>query len=307
MLIINTKRIFKSALINFWRNRVVSLSSILAMTITLLVFGSLIFSNAMLDSALSQIKDKVDINVYFITTAQEEDIISLQESLENLSEVESVEYVSREQALINFRERHIDDQLTLQALDELEENPLGASLNIQAKETNQYESIAKFLESEHALSKEGATIIDKINYYQNKIVIDRLSKIIDSTEKVGFIITLLMVVMTVAITFNTVRLAIYISREEISVMRLVGASNKYVRGPFIAEGIFYGIIASVITLLSFFILTYYLSSFTQKMFGIDVFDHYLTNFINIFATILLSGILLGIVSSYLAVRKYLKV
>jgi len=307
MLITNTKRIFKSALTNFWRNRLVSLSSILVMTITLLVFGALIFSNATLDSALKQIKEKVDINVYFITTAEETDILSLKTSLENLSEVESVEYVSREDALKNFREKHSDDQLTLQALDELEDNPLGAILNIQAKEANQYESIAKFLEGEYALSNEEIIIIDKVNYYQNKIVIDRLSKIINSTEKLGFIITLVLVIMSIIITFNTIRLAIYISREEISVMRLVGASNKYVRGPFVVEGAFYGLISGTITLIVFFIITYYFESFTQSMFGINLFDYYLTNFMSIFLTISLSGIFLGVVSSYLAVRKYLKV
>ncbi|MFC1623620.1 cell division protein FtsX [Patescibacteria group bacterium] len=307
MILTNIKRIIKSALISFWRNRVVSLSSILVMTITLLVFGALIFSNAMLDSALAQIKEKVDINVYFLTTAEDEDILSLQKSLENLPEVESIEYVSREDALKNFREKHKDDQLTLQALDELEENPLGAAFNIQAKEADQYESIASFLEGEHALSGEGSTIIDKVNYYQNKMVIDRLSKIISSTEKIGFGITLLMVIMSIVITFNTVRLAIYISREEISVMRLVGASNKYVRGPFVVEGAIYGFIASVIALLFFWGLTYYFGDFTQRMFGVNTFDYYADNFINIFTTIVLSGVVLGMVSSYLAVRKYLKV
>jgi len=307
MLITNTKRIFKSALTNFWRNRLVSLSSILVMTITLLVFGALIFSNETLDSTLSQIKEKVDINVYFITTAEETDILSLKTSLENLSEVESVEYVSREDALKNFREKHSDDQLTLQALDELDENPLGAILNIQAVETDQYESISKFLEGEHALSEEKTSIIDKVNYYQNKIVIDRLSKIINSTEKLGFIITLILIIMSIIITFNTIRLAIYISREEISVMRLVGASSKYVRGPFVVEGAFYGLISGTITLIILFVITFYSESFTQSIFGINLFNYYLENFVRIFSTIMLSGVFLGVVSSYLAVRKYLKV
>ena len=185
MLVVNIKRITKSAIKNLWRSRMVSLSSVLVISVTLFVFGVLMFSNAVLNSALSQIKEKVDINVYMTTVSSEEDILALKKSLENLPEVKNVEYVSREDSLKNFRERHGSDQLTLQALDELDENPLGAVLNIQAKETSQYETIAKFLNSEeNSLSIGGQSIIDKVNYSQNKIVIDRLSKIIKATEKV---------------------------------------------------------------------------------------------------------------------------
>lgn len=307
MLIINTKRIAKSAVVNLWRSRIVSLSSILVMSITLFVFGSLIFSNALLGSVLTQIKDKVDINVYFATIAPEEEVLSVKSSLENLSEVSFVEYISREQALINFMERHRDDQLTLQALEELEQNPLGAALNIQAKETNQYETIASFLESSNALSSEGTEIIDKVNYNQNKIVIDKLTKIISTTERIGTIVTILLVIMSIIITFNTIRLTIYISKEEISVMRLVGASNKYVRGPFIMGGIFYGLFSGFLTLGVFLPITYYLGDEAQQLFGLNMFDHYMSNFWNICFVILGSGIILGVISSYLAVRKYLKV
>lgn len=307
MLIINTKRIIKSALVNFWRNRVVSLSSILVMFITLLVFGSLIFSNALLDSVLGQIKDKVDVNVYFVTTAPENEILDLKISLENLSEVKSVEYISREQALENFKEKHKDDQLTLQALEELDENPLGATLNIQAKETSQYESIASFLNNFTEISKDEIPIIDKINYFQNKVVIDRLTKIINTTETVGFAVALILVIMSIIITFNTIRLAIFISRDEISVMRLVGASNKYVRGPFVVEGVLYGVVSSVLALILFFPVTYYLGSFTQQLFGINIFNYYIDSFWFVLVVIVLSGVLLGTISSYLAVRKYLEV
>ena len=144
-------------------------------------------------------------------------------------------------------------------------------------------------------------ILQKIIGFEKKRLISRFVAGI-----INFV-TLLLVIMSIVITFNTVRLAIYISREEISVMRLVGASNKYVRGPFVVEGIIYGFVASIITLTVFWGLTYYFGSFTQRMFGINIFDYYSDNFINIFATIILSGVLLGMVSSYLAVRKYLKV
>ena len=308
MLWTNTKRIIKSGFVSFWRNGVVSFASILVMTMTLFVLGSILFVNATLDASLTQIRDKVDINVYFVTTAPEDDIIALKSSLETLSEVAAVEYVSREQALAEFTRRHENDQLTLQALEELGENPLGANLNIKAKETSQYEGIATFLESEDALSTVDDTpIIDKVNYLQNKTAIDKLSKIIESSETFGLIIISILVIASIIITFNTIRLAIYTSKDEISVMKLVGASNSYIRGPFVFEGIMYGLVSAIITLILFYPLTLWLGPLTENFFSdINLFDYYVDQFSKIFLIVLSSGVLLGAISSYLAVRKYLK-
>ena len=305
---VNLKRIIKSGFVSFWRNNVVSFASILVMTMTLFVLGSILFVSATLDASLNQIRDKVDINVYFVTEAPEEDILALKRSLESLSEVASVEYVSREQALERFRSRHENDQLTLQALDELGENPLGANLNIKAKETSQYEGIAEFLGNESALSTvDDIPIIDKVNYFQNKNAIDKLSEIIDSSETFSLIIIAILVIASVIITFNTIRLAIYTSKDEISVMKLVGASNSYIRGPFVFEGIMYGIVSALITLILFYPLTIWLGPLTENFFSdINLFDYYVDKFSKIFFIILGSGVLLGAVSSYLAVRKYLK-
>ncbi len=217
------KRVIKAGFVNFWRNGWVSLATVLVAVITLFAIGSLVFAKTILNSTLSQIQDKVDVSVYFKTDAMEEEIFSLRDKLEKLGEVKSVEYISRDQALANFMERHKDNALIMQSLEELGENPLGAVLNIKAKETSQYESIAKFLENSKDASEEGQ-IIDKINYYQNRMVIDRLSKIIDSAESLGLSISIFLVIISLLITFNTVRLAIYSSREEIGIMRLVGAS-----------------------------------------------------------------------------------
>ncbi|NCN08203.1 hypothetical protein GW944_01355, partial [Candidatus Parcubacteria bacterium] len=220
MIWVNVKRILRSGFFNFSRNTFVSLSSVLVMVITLSVISSLIFLSAILNKSLDTIKDKVDVNVYFVTTAVEDDILSIQKTLEGLPDVASITYTSREQALQDFRILHENDQLTLQALDELGENPLGASLNIKAKEPSQYEGIAQFLQTEPLLSKDGGTIIDKVNYFQNKVAIDKLNNIINTADSLGFIIVIVSVIVSILITFNTIRLSIYISREEISVMQL---------------------------------------------------------------------------------------
>lgn len=308
MLWTNIKRIIKSGFVSFWRNSAVSFASILVMTMTLFVLGSVLFAGAVLDASLNQIRDKVDINVYFVTEAPEEDILALKGSIEALPEVAFVEYVSREGALERFRVRHEGDQLTLQALDELGENPLGANLNIKAKETSQYEGIAEFLKSESVLSTaDEKPIIDKVNYSKNKRAIDKLTEIIDSSETFSFIMIAILVIASIIITFNTIRLAIYTSKDEISVMKLVGASNSYIRGPFVFEGIMYGIVSAIITLIIFYPFTIWLGPLTENFFSdINLFDYYIDNFSKIFFIILGSGVLLGAISSYLAVSRYLK-
>ena len=255
MLWTNTKRVIKSGFINFFRNGFVSLAAVLMMSITLFATGSLLFSGALLDKSLNELKEKVDVNVYFVITAEESAILALKSALEGLPEVAEVTYTSREEALERFKERHENDQLTLQALEELEENPLGANLSIKAKETSQYEGIANYLESQSALSISETNIIDKVNYFQNKTAIDKLTQIVDESEKSNLLKTILLVLVSVLITFNTIRLAIYNSREEIKVMKLVGANNWYVQGPFITTGIMYGVFSAILTLALFYPVT----------------------------------------------------
>jgi cell division transport system permease protein len=302
------RRIVRSGLQGFVRNGFVTLASILVMTVTLFMIGASLFLGAVLDSTIVQLEEKVDINVYFVTSASEADILSLRSELQEFPEVRDVEYVSRQEVLEDFRTRHADEELTLQALEELGENPFGAILNVQAEDTSQYETIATFLESDEALSASGENIIESVNFFRNKEVIDKLTQITDSTQTFSFFVTLFLVILTVMITYNTIRLAIYTAREEISIMKLVGASNTYVRGPFVIEGILYGLVSAIITLIIFYPATFLIGDSTEKFFvNFNLFSYYINNFGEFFVIILVSGILLGAVSSYLAVKKHLKV
>lgn len=303
---IDTKRVFKSGLLNFSRSGVVSVASVLVVTITLCVMTFLILLQAVLHFSLAQIEDKVDITLYYTISASEEQMADLQDSVSALPEVESVTFVSREEALENFKARHEDDYLTLQALEELGENPLSASLNIKAIDATQYEGIAKFLGSEDALAKDGSNIIDKINYFQNKVVIDRLTNIIDSARMIGLLVTIVLIFVSIIITFNTIRLTIYIAREEIGVMRLVGAENKYITGPFMVEGIIYGFIAAISSMIIFLPISLWFGARMTDFFGINLFHYYIDNFFQVFIIILLAGVALGSISSFLAIRRYLK-
>ncbi|OHB15324.1 MAG: hypothetical protein A2431_01355 [Candidatus Zambryskibacteria bacterium RIFOXYC1_FULL_39_10] len=301
------RRVAKAGFFNFWRSGYVSLASVLVMVVTLSVIGSAIFVSAILNITMEELRNKVDINVYLVTTSVENDILALKTKIESLPEVLSVEYTSREKALENFRLRHENDQITIQALEELGDNPLGATLNIKAKEPSQYEGIANFLNEENILSSEGEKIIDKINYFENRVAIDKLSRIINSAERLGLVLSLALVLVSIMITLNTIRLTIFISREEISVMQLVGASKNYVRGPFVVTGVLVGLFSGFITMILFLPISYWLGGTTENFFiGFNIFSYYLSNFFQILFIVVGSGVAIGAVSSFLAVRKYLK-
>ena len=305
MAITAFKRIIKGGFLNFKRSGLVSWAAVLVVTVTLCVIATIIFLQAILHFSLNQIKDKVDVTIYFVTSAPTDKIMLLKSSLEGLPEVATVSYTSSEEALRIFRDRHSNDYPTIQALDEIGNNPLGGYLNVKAKEVSQYESIANFMKSDNALVLGSTSIVDKVNYHQNKLVIDRLNTIISGAQKLGFLVTLLLVIISIIITFNTIRLTIFISKEEIGVMRLVGASKAHVRGPFMIEGAIYGVLATLFTLILFWPATAWLGHNMTDFLGINMYDYYLSNFFQIFIILLLSGVGLGIISSFLAVRKYL--
>jgi len=309
MHFVNFKRVLKSGFISFWRNGFVTLSSLLVMTITLLIIGGVVFTGAFFEYTLGQIKNKVDISVSFVTGADESSILSIQNTLKGLPEVASVTYTNSDQVLKNFKDRHTqqNDTFSLQSLDLLDANPFGASLNIKAKDPSQYAGIAEYLKSPDVLSKDGKNIIFKVNYDQNKVVIEKLNTIINASQRIAFWVTLFFVLISIVITFNTIRLAIFISKDEISVMRLVGASSEYVKGPFVVSGVICGVIASIFALMIFALGSFWLSRLTDTYFGgFSFLGYFGQNFLQIFFIVFGSGIILGAIASYLAVVKYLK-
>lgn len=301
-MFINLKRIIKTGIVSFWRNGWISFATVLIMVLTLFVVGSLVLSNVILTAVLASLEDKVDITVYFRLDAPEEEILAVRDSLEGLGEVKEVEYVSRAEALAQFQERHRENALITQSLQELEDNPLGASLNVHATDTSHYKAISNFLEANVLTG-----ILDKITYRQNELVIDRLSAILITSRRIGVAVSLLLVGIAFLVAFNTIRMAIYASREEIKVMKLVGASNWYTRGPFLVEGFLHGLFGSVIALLIFFPLTYWLGPQSEKFLGgPDLYIYYTTHILELFLVLFLVGIIIGILSSSIAIRRYLR-
>jgi len=237
--------------------------------------------------------------------ATNDEAMTLKQSLENLPEVKSVTYTSKEENREAFRERHKDDELIVQVFDELDSNPLRPILKVTAKDPSQYDAVTTFLANDTALSAGGSSVINKVTY--KKDIIDRLVKILAGARKVGFSVAVALILISIFITLNTLRLVIYISREEISVMKLVGANSKYIRGPFIIEGIIYGVVSSLLALALFYPLTSWIRDVTGSFYGgIDLFKYYVNNFGQIFTIIMGSGVILGVISSLLAIRRYLK-
>lgn len=301
------KRIMKAGFFNFWRNGTVSLASVLVMMVTLLAIGFISLFGAILDTSLAELESKIDINVTFVPSAKESEVLEIKQTIESLPEVFLVTYVSRESALETFKERHKNDQSILAALDELGENPLGAVLNVKARNPSQYASVAQFLESDGTLSNGGVSVIDRINYFENKAAIDRLTTIISSADRLGFILTIVLAVISMLIAFNTIRLTIYIARDEIAVMRLVGASTTFIQGPFVVVGVIYGVVAGLITLLMFLPMTYWLGSATAGFFaGFNIFSYYIRHLPEMAFIVLFSGVTIGALSSIFAIRRYLK-
>ncbi len=318
MFITTAKRIVRTGFVNFWRSGFLSFAALVVMTLSLTAFGAIIFANAFGHALLTQVKSKVDINVYFTLDANESDILALQSTINKLPEVANTQYISSTTALTNFQNKWQNNTLIIQSLSEIGYNPIPAVLNITAKEPSGYAGIADFLNSNSVLAKDGSTIINNVNYNQNKLVIDRLTQLITIVEKAGSVFAIIFIILAIILIFNTIRVIIYNSKDEIGVMKLVGASNAYARGPYVVSGIIYGIISGIISLIILAVFAYYSDAALIKLAGIqgindfagivNIFSSYfIQNFGQIFSVILGSGIVIGALSSYIAVRRYLKV
>lgn len=287
---------------NFYRNGWLSTATIFVMVLTLLVVSGLMVMSVMTEVAVETLKGKIDITVYFAKDTTEDKIVALTGELNNLGIVKDVEYTSKEDAILNFKDRHQNNSLLLQSLSELDDNPLQSSINIRAKDPSNFANIVSFLESSTAKA-----LIDKINYYENQTLINRLTNFIKTIRQVGFVLIITFSLVAFLVSFNTVRVAIYTAREEISIMRLVGASNWFVRGPFLVEGLLYGLTASIVAIVLFYpMLSFaapYVNAFLPKA---DIYNYFKANFFQFFGIISGIGMGLGVLSSFIAIRRYLK-
>jgi len=301
-LVTNLYRIIKYGVQGFFRNGWASASALLVMMLALFVFLSLIIFNVLTVNALNILRDKIDISVYFQPSVSEDDIAKVRQSLESLKEIKSIQYISRNEALALFQERHKNDETISKAINVLESNPLSASLNIKANDPRDYPIIAAYLNNENLKN-----LIDQVNYSQNQLVINRLANILETGGRIGLGLTVILSLVAIFVTLNTIILAIYSTKDEISVMRLVGASNKFIRGPYVIQGALYGVSAAILSIILMAPLISLASPYVKILMPeMSLQGYFYGNLLKLLGYQILLGIALGAVSSVIAVRKYLK-
>lgn len=297
-------RTFDEGLLNFRRNGWLSFATICILALSLFVIGLSSFVAYSTHLVLENIKDKVNITVSFNPDISEDRIMDIKSTLEKYTqEVSSIEYISRDRALEEFLAQNGDDETVKKALAEIGENPLLASLVIKATKPEYYEVIATKIQDSSFKDD-----INRINYAKNKRIFERLQSINGAATTAGLVLGGIFVAIALIITFYTMYITIHSHQQEFEIMRLVGASNIYMKMPFIFEGALYGIISSIIASIFLFIVSRSLSRFTAGALPEgDMQSLFLHNFPIIFIGLLFLGIFLTTVSASLAIRRYLKI
>jgi len=303
MKLLKLSRTLKEGFINFRRNGWLSVGTISVLAISLYIVSFTLLIGYTANFVLQNIQEKINITVYFSPEVKQERIMGIKEKLAGFSEIKSVDFVSREQALQELEQLSSRNEVIKDAIKEVGGNPLPDSLVIKANNPDQYEIIAKAIEN--SVFRDD---IININYEQNKREIENLNKIVNLIKKAGMGLGIIFIFLALLITFNTIHITMYSHKQEFEVKRLVGASNIYVQMPFVFEGIFYGFFSAIISIIFIFITAKYISSLSQKMLGISsLMPFYWSHFWILFGILILLGIILGVISSFIAIRRYLKV
>jgi cell division transport system permease protein len=302
-MITTFKRIIKSGWQNLFRDGGLATATIFILVLTIILATSLFFLKGIGQVLIASLEEKADISVYFKPQTLEEDILNVKEELTKIPEVKEIKYLSKDEVLEEFIKKHKDNPVLMESLEEVGGNPFLAVLNIKAFEANQYQAVVNFLNR-----PDFENLIEKVDYYQRKPIIERIFSLTSIINRSGIFLSLLLSIVAILVTFNTIRLAIYNSGEEIRIQRLVGASNWFIRGPFIVQGTISGFFAALISLLIFSFICWFSSPKIEIFFSdLNIWKFFTENFFNIILIQLSTGILLGVISSIIAIRKYLRV
>ena len=289
----------------FWRNFWLSVVTMTIIALAILSLNFLIIINVLSENTVNLIKDKVDVSLYFKPEATEAQVLEVQTFLSALTEIKNIVYISQPQALQNFRQRHQPDQIIIESLEALSENPLSATLVIKAKNIEDYPAIMAVLDN----SRYNILIADK-SFDDNKIYIATIKQVADNINRIGLLASGLLIAIALLIVFNTIRVAIYTHREEIAIMKLVGASNWFIRSPFLVESIFYGLIGTSLALAITYPVLNLIQPYVNNFFlsnELNLKLYFQQNLGQIFGLEILIISLLNILGSSFALRRYLKV
>ncbi len=298
-------RIFTFGFQNFLRNGWLSVVTVSMLIFTLLTVNILLVVQRLAATSLTAVEDRIDVTVYFKNETSEDILSGAQGALAPLSQVREVVRVSSEEALARFTQRHQGETEVLAALEEVGDNPFGPSLVVRARSAADFPFILKALENPAF-----ASFIDQRDFQDYAEVVQNIERVSRSVGIFGLVLAAMFLLISTLIVMNTIRVAIYIYREEISIMRLVGASSMFIRAPFWFEAVLYSLIATALTAGLVFVSVGAFERVADRFFApanTDLLGWYLVNGLLIFGMQFIVLAVINIASASMAMRKYLKV
>jgi cell division transport system permease protein len=300
-------RIIKAGLVNFGRNAWLAIAAMAVMVITLTIILFSLIANATFANTIQQITDKIDVSVFLRdeTTPVQRDALMAGLKAQSTS-VRGVEYLSKEEALKRYKEQNANNPQLLAAISETD-NPLPATIRVKPTTLNQIAGIKTYLDK-----KEFRTSIAEVSYSgDRKEAIDRITHATNLLRKAGVVAVSVFAIISVLIIFNTIQMAIFNRRDELTIMRLLGASTSFIRGPFVVESIIYGVLSALISVGLIHALFVASSSALQAsslgLLDIGYASTYFKSHVLVLLTMQVGvGILIGAVSSIIATHRYLK-
>ncbi len=305
MSLLTTKRLINSGLTNFFRNIWISLAATSMVAITLFIISTMMILYTLTYLSIQNSTDKVGvITAYFKEQTTDKEMQDVRAEISAIPGVKEVIFTSKEEAKQRFLDRHQDEPAWIETLNEFNEgeSAVPASISVRTENLTDYSEIYDEVKSERFLP-----------YFQNvrdnQKVIDKLYTIIDFITKFGFLLAAIFVIVTIMVTFNTIRLTIYNRREEVEIMRLVGATNWYIRWPFLIEGILYALIAVIFTSIIVLGLLVLLSGKIEQFLSLNSLGDSIIKalFWQILVVNLASSIFLTVLASSIAMRRYLRI
>jgi cell division transport system permease protein len=305
--IITGRRIVSTGFVNFFRNASLAIAAMAVMVVTLTIILLSIVVNTTLSGTIAQITNKIDVSVYLKDTVTPQQREKLTRELEKQPNVVGTEYLSKEDALEAYKKENIDNAQLLLAINQTD-NPLPATIRVQPRDLEKVQEIQAFLDTPEmkALQSEEPSYSG-----DRKEAIDKISHAANVLQKIGIAGIVLFAVISVLIIFNTIQMAIFNRRDEISIMRLLGAKTWYIRGPYVVESVMYGVISGLISI--FIINSLFVASseaLQASSLGLLDIKYAHTYFRDHFWLLLLLqltiGVVIGAVSSTIATRRYLK-
>lgn len=280
--------------------------AIMLITLTIILFS--IIANATFANTIKQTTDKINVSIYLEDTVNQQQTDDLIGQLKSLDNVESVTYLTKEEAAENFKKQNASRTNVLVALAEAGPGAIPATIQVKPFDTNKLDSIKAFIDKPEiqALQAEPTSYSGDL-----KEAVDNISQAATFLRRAGVAGVIIFAVISMLIIFNTIQMAIFNRRDELTIMRLLGASTWYIRGPFVVESVLYGIFAAIISIVllnSLFILSSStLQASSLGLLDINYANQYFGDNFWVFLTLqIMLGILIGAVSSIIATRRYLK-